>query len=139
MDAREVQQAAQGAVHQSKSFLNRQVDERTTQIGTQMGSAAQELRNVGDQLRQTPGSPVAGYVDRGADWVERFGHYLQEADGDRIVGDLESMARSQPWAVAAGAAALGFAASRFIKSSSARRYRLATDARYRGGGGQYEI
>jgi hypothetical protein len=119
--------------------LSRQVDDRTTQIGTQIGSAAQELRNVGDQLRQTPGSPVAAYVDRGADLVERFGHYLQDADGDRIVDDLESMARSQPWALAAGAAALGFAASRFLKTSSARRYRLASETRYRGGDAPYEI
>jgi hypothetical protein len=138
MDARELQNSAQGAVNQSKSFLNRQVDDRTTQIGTQMASAAEELRNAGRQLRQTPGSSVAPYVDRGAAWVERFARYLQDADGDRIVGDLESMARSQPWAVAAGAAALGFAASRFMKTSSARRYRLA-DVRYRRGDGQYEI
>lgn len=139
MDAREVQQAARGAVDQSKSFVSRQVDERTTQIGMRIGSAAYDLRNAGQQLRETPGSPVAPYVDRGADLVERFGQYLRDADSDRIVGDLESLARSQPWALAAGAAAIGFAASRFLKTSSTRRYRLATDARYRGGGGQYEI
>jgi hypothetical protein len=139
MDAKEMQQAAQGAVDQSKSFLNRQVDERTTQIGMRIHSAAYDLRNAGEQLRQTPGSPVAPYVDRGADLVERFGDYLQEADSDRIIGDLESFARSQPWALAAGAAALGFAASRFLKTSSTRRYRLAADARYRGGGGEYAI
>jgi hypothetical protein len=124
MQTTDVRETAQKAVDQSKSFLGKQVDDRTTQIGQQIGSVAQELRSVGDQLKQSPiAGPVAGYVDQGVGYVERLGQYLESADSDRLIGDLEGFARQQPWAVAAGALVLGFAASRFLKTSSARRYR----------------
>lgn len=124
MQTTDVRQTAQQAVDQSKSFLGKQVDGKTTEIGQQIGSVAQELRSVGDQLKQSPvAGPVAGYVDQGVEYVERLGQYLQDADSDRLLGDLENFARQQPWAVAAGALVLGFAASRFLKSSSTRRYR----------------
>ena len=48
--------------------------------------------------------------------------YLKGASGDRILRDVEDFARRQPMLVAAGALALGFAASRFLKASSSRRY-----------------
>jgi hypothetical protein len=140
MQTTDVRQTAQQAVDQSKSFLGKQVDGKTTEIGQQIGSVAQELRSVGDQLKQSPiAGPVAGYVDQGIGYVERLGQYLQDADSDRLVGDLETFARQQPWAVAAGALVLGFAASRFLKTSSTRRYRSgsydAASGTYGGGTG----
>ena len=129
MQTSDVREAATQAVNQSKSFLGKQVDERSTQIGAQIGSVAQELRTVGDQLRgQGMPSAAAGYVDRGAEFVENISTYLQDADSDRLIADLETLARRQPWAFAAGALVLGFAASRFLKTSSTRRFRDAGSA-----------
>ena len=51
------------------------------------------------------------------------------------IGDLENHARRQPWAIAGAALVLGFAASRFLKTSSARRYRGADGSA--GDGGSY--
>lgn len=124
MQTTDVRETAQNAVNQGKSLLGKQVDERTTQIGQQIGSVAQELRNVGDQLRQSgPVGLAAGYVDQAAELVERFGGYLQDADSEQLMTDLEAIARKNPWGIAAGALVLGFAASRFLKTSAARRYR----------------
>lgn len=124
MQTTDVRETAQNAVNQGKSLLGKQVDERTTQIGQQIGSVAQELRNVGDQLRQSgPVGLAAGYVDQAAELVDRFGGYLQDADSERLMTDLEAIARKNPWGIAAGALILGFAASRFLKTSAARRYR----------------
>jgi len=120
----DVRETAQNAVNQGKSFVTQQIDDRTTQIGQQVGAVSQELRKVGDQLRASgPAGIAADYVDQGAQFVENVGRYLEDADSDRLIGDLENLARRQPWAVAAAALALGFAASRFLKTSSARRYR----------------
>jgi hypothetical protein len=132
MQTTDVRATAQNAVNQGKSFLGKQVDERSTVIGQQIGSLAQDLRNVGDHLRDggTAGG-AAGYVDQGAELVEKVGRYLQDADSDRLIGDLEHYARQQPWAIAGAALVLGFAASRFLKTSSVRRYTSAY------GGGQY--
>lgn len=136
MQTTDVRETAQNAVNQGKSLLGKQVDDRTTQFGQQIGSVAQDLRNVGDQLRQSGTVGLAaGYVDQGADLVDRIGKYLQDADSDRLIGDLENYARKQPWLIAGGALVLGFAASRFLKTSSARRYRGSDAGTY--GGSSY--
>lgn len=124
MQTTDVREAARGAVKQSKSFIARQVDERTTQAGARIGTVAQDMRNVGDQLRrnETIGA-AADYVDQGADVVDRLGRYLQDASSEQMIDDLERLARKQPWAIATSALVLGFAVSRFLKTSSARRYR----------------
>jgi hypothetical protein len=134
MQTTDVRETAQNAVNQGKSFLGKQVDERSTVIGQQIGSLAQDLRSVGDQLRQsgTVGG-AAGYVDQGAELIDKLAHYLQDADSDQLIGDLETYARRQPWAIAGAALVLGFAASRFLKTSSTRRYR-AGEGPSNGGG-----
>ncbi len=132
MQTTDVRETAQNAVNQGKSFLGKQVDERSTVIGQQIGTLAQDLRSVGDQLREngTAGA-AAGYVDQGAELVDKLATYLQGADSDQLIGDLEHFARRQPLAVAGAALVLGFAASRFLKTSSTRRY----SSTY--GGGRY--
>ncbi|MEA2786637.1 MAG: hypothetical protein QOF71_2741 [Candidatus Eremiobacteraeota bacterium] len=132
MQTTDVRETAQNAVNQGKSFLGKQLDERSTLIGQQIGSLAQDLRSVGDQLRESGTSGgAAGYVDQGAELIDKVARYLQDADGDTLIGDLEHFARQQPLAVAGAALVLGFAASRFLKTSSVRRYTTAY------GGGQY--
>jgi hypothetical protein len=54
--------------------------------------------------------------------VQSLGSYLERSDGDTILRDVEDFGRRQPWAVIAGGVVLGFAASRFLKASSSRRY-----------------
>ena len=124
MQTQDVREAAQNAVDQSKSFLSKQVDERSTQLGQQIETVAQVLRRVGEHLREGgAGGPAAGYVDQGVDLIERLAHYLEDSDGERLIADAENYVRRQPWALAGAALVLGFAASRFLKASSARRYR----------------
>jgi hypothetical protein len=104
-------------VDQSKSFLSKEVDDRSTQVGQRIGALAGDLRLVGEQLREYGVPPlVAGYVDEGAKLAQRFGRYLETADGDRLIGDVEDYTRRQPWIVAGAAVIVGFAASRFLKT-----------------------
>ncbi|HEU4657504.1 MAG TPA: hypothetical protein VFR97_08265, partial [Capillimicrobium sp.] len=52
--------------------------------------------------------------------------------GDRILSDVERVARDNPWAVIAGGVVLGFAASRFLKASSRKRFESSSEFdRYR--------
>jgi ElaB/YqjD/DUF883 family membrane-anchored ribosome-binding protein len=126
MQTQDVREAAQSAVDQSKSFLSKQVDERSTQLGQQIETVAQDLRRVGDHLQETGiGGAAAGYVNQGVDLIERLAHYLEDSDGERLIADAENYVRRQPWALAGAALVLGFAASRLLKVSSARRYRDA--------------
>ena len=54
--------------------------------------------------------------------VERLGGYLERTSGERMLRDAEDFARRWPWAVAGMGLMVGFAASRFLKASSERRY-----------------
>ena len=116
------QEQAQQAAGQAKGALRSQVDQRSTQAGEQIGGVASDVRSVGDQLREQGKDKPAKLADQAADRAERVGSYLRDSDADRILGDVEDFGRRQPWAVLAGGVALGFAASRFLKASSSRRF-----------------
>jgi hypothetical protein len=104
-------------VDQSKSFLSKELDDRSTRVGQQIAAIAGDLRLVGDQLREYGVPPLAAtYVAEGAKLADRLGRYLETSDGDRLIGDLEDYTRRQPWVVAGAAAIVGFAASRFLKT-----------------------
>ena len=84
-------------------------------------TSAASARSFASQGKDQP----AKLAEQAAERAESLGDYLQRTDGDTILRDLEDFGRRQPWAVIAGGLALGFAASRFLKASSSRRYEQA--------------
>src|SRR4051812_14098706 len=98
------------------------VDQRSTQAGERDGSTADDIRSVSEELRKQGKEQPAKLAAQAAERAESLGSYLQRSDGDTILRDVEDFGRRQPWAVIAGGVALGFAASRFLKASSSRRY-----------------
>jgi hypothetical protein len=124
------QDKTRGALGQARGRLSEQVDQRSTQAGDQVQSAAQDVRSVAEQLRNQGKETPARVAEQVADRAESFGTYLRDADGERLLGDVEAFARRQPWLVAASGLALGFAASRFLKASSSRRYQAGADRSY---------
>jgi uncharacterized protein YjbJ (UPF0337 family) len=120
--AEQVKAQAQQAGGQAKDRLREQVDQRSTQAGERVGATAQDDRSVAAELRKQGKDQPAKLAEQAADRVERVGGYLKESDADRILRDIEDFGRQKPWAIALGGLALGFAASRFLKASSGRRY-----------------
>ena len=116
------QEKAQQAKGQAASRVRDQVDQRSTQAGQQVSTTASDIRSVADQLRDQGKDQPAKLAEQAAQRAETLGDYLQRSDGDTILSDVEDFGRRQPWAVIAGGLALGFAASRFLKASSSRRY-----------------
>jgi hypothetical protein len=121
--AAQAQDKAREAAGHARGRVRDQVDERSTQLGEQVGSGASDARSVAEQLRNQGKQTPARYVEQAADRAERLGGYLRESDGDQLLNDVEDFARRNPWAVALGGLALGFAASRLLKASSSDRYR----------------
>jgi len=119
---RQAQQQAQQAAGQVRDRIRGQIDQRSTDAGEQITSQASDIRTVADQLREQGKDKPAQLAERAAQQTERVGSYLKQADSDKILGDAEDLARQRPWAVVAGGIALGLAASRFLKASSAGRY-----------------
>jgi hypothetical protein len=118
----QAKQQVQQARGQARERLREQVDQRSTQAGERVSSTAQDVRSVADELRKQGKDQPAKLAEQAAERVERAGGYLKESDADRILRDVEDFGRQKPWAVALGGLALGFAASRFLKASSSRRY-----------------
>jgi hypothetical protein len=126
------QDKARGALGQARSRLRDQIDQRSTQAGEQVQSTAQDVRSMAQQLRGQGKDTPARVAEQVADRAESFGSYLRDADGERLLRDVEDVARRQPWLVAAGGLVLGFAASRFLKASSSRRYQTGDDRSWAG-------
>jgi hypothetical protein len=121
--AAQAQDKAREAAGEARGRVRDQVDQRSTQLGEQVRSGASDARSVAEQLRNQGKQTPARYVEQAADRAERFGGYLRDSDGDRLLNDVEDFARRNTWAVALGGLALGFAASRLLKASSSDRYR----------------
>jgi hypothetical protein len=117
---------AQEAAGQARQGLREQVDARSTQAGERVSGVAQDTRGVADELRRQGKDQPAKLAEQAAQRAESLGDYLQRSDGDTILRDVEDFGRRRPWAMIAGGLALGFAASRFLKASSSRRYESTT-------------
>jgi hypothetical protein len=127
----QAQEKGQQAAAQAKSKLREQVDQRSSQAAEQINQQASDLRSVSQSLRDQGKVGPANAADRLAGYAEKAGSYLHEKDSDALLTDVEDFGRRQPWAVGAGALALGFAASRFLKASSSRRYASRTGGQAR--------
>ena len=124
----EAQEKAHQAAGQAQDKLREQLDQRSTELAEQARQQGSDLRAVSDALRHQGKEGPAQLINRLAEYAERAGRYLHDKDADAMLGDAEDFGRRKPTAVAAGALALGFAASRFLKASSSKRY-SARDAR----------
>jgi hypothetical protein len=116
------QDKTRGALGQARGRLSDQVDQRSTEAGERIAGTAGDVRSIAQELRGQGKDTPANLAEQVADQADRVGDYLKGASGDRILRDVEDFARRQPMLVAAAGLALGFAASRFLKASSSRRY-----------------
>ena len=124
----QVQEEAGELKSQAGGRLREQLDDRSTQAGEQITAMSDALRQSGQQLRQDGNDTPAKLIDGAAERVDRLGAYLRQSDSNRIIDDVEGWARSRPWVAAAAGALVGFAASRFLKASSSRRYDRLTSS-----------
>ena len=109
------------AAQKTRGAAARQLDERTTMLAERALSLAEATRRVASELRDQGDERTAGLVERAAGGADRLGRYLRDGDGDRMVRDLEDVARKRPWLTAGGCFAIGLAASRFLKASAQSR------------------
>ena len=129
--AQQMQQKASEAKGKTREQLRQRVDSRSTQAGEQMTKTGSALRQTAQQLRGEQQEQPARILEGVAERTDRFGRYLTETDGDRMLRDVERMARQRPWLVAGGGMVLGFLAARFTKASSSRRYEADGNGAYR--------
>ncbi|MQA98804.1 MAG: hypothetical protein GEU78_00690 [Actinobacteria bacterium] len=116
--ADQARQGTQQMRERGRSKLREMVDERSSQAGQRVHSSAQSLRKVSEQLRNDGQDAPARLAEQVAEKGEQVAGYLRTTDGEQMMRDAENLARRNPWAVIAGGVAIGFIASRFLKSAA---------------------
>jgi ElaB/YqjD/DUF883 family membrane-anchored ribosome-binding protein len=101
--------------------VREQLDRRSTQAGGQMQSIGKTLQTGANQLRSEGKDIPAKAVEEVARRADDLGAYLQSAEADRILRDIEQFARRRPWLTAGMGALAGFLASRILMASGERR------------------
>ena len=102
--------------------IREQLDQRSTQAGEQLQAIGKTFQSGANQLRSEGKDVPARVVEEVARRADDVGGYLQSAEADRILSDIEGFARRRPWLTAGVGALAGFLASRFVKASGSRRY-----------------
>jgi gas vesicle protein len=102
--------------------VREQLDERSTQAGEHVQAVGHALQTGVEQLRSEGKDVPAKVMTEVAERAEDLGAYLQSAQADRMLTDLERIARRRPWVTAGAGVLAGFVASRFLKASADRRY-----------------
>jgi hypothetical protein len=103
--------------HHAKSLVDEQVAKRAGKPAADLGKLAKALLLTSEQLEGNLASP---YVSKAANQLEKFAHFLENAQGEEALRSVEEFARKKPLWFLSGAAVLGFGGARFLKSSAAR-------------------
>jgi ElaB/YqjD/DUF883 family membrane-anchored ribosome-binding protein len=120
--AGQAQDKAQQVTGQARAQLRDQIEQRSSQAAERIHQQASDLRTVSQSLREQGKDGPASAADRLAGYAERVSGYLNGKGADQLLHDAEELGRKRPWAAAGAGAALGVAASRFLKASSRERY-----------------
>ncbi len=103
---------------QARDRASAQVDERTTQLGRQIGTQAESIDGVADELRRQGNDAPAKIAEQASERVKSVAGKLEQADGESLVNAAADAARENPALAAAAGAAAGFVAGRVIKAAT---------------------
>jgi hypothetical protein len=109
------------AVEKGRTAVQRQVGQRSAQLGDQVGTASQTIRRVADQARSDGNDQQARLAKQAADRADQLSSYLIDVDPEKLMTDAEDFARRQPSLIAGIGLFAGFVVARSLKASSARR------------------
>jgi hypothetical protein len=107
----------------ARGIVIEQIDRRTTEAGKTLQTHVDNLHSMGSSLRGQGLDSTAKAVDYAADRIGDVSTYLTRTDGDRIIHDLETLARDHAAVTGAVGLLLGLAAARLLKASASNRYR----------------
>jgi len=111
------------AMEKAKEKTGSMLEEQKHNLASGLGTVAQEIRKVGDDLQHSGESNqitefTAKYSDTIAGGIERVSDYIERHDVQDFVSDVQDFARRHPGIFIGGAFLAGMAATRFLKSGS---------------------
>jgi hypothetical protein len=125
--AGELKRQAEEAAHGMRDRARSIADQQKHAAAGRVEGIAHALRRASDDLREQGQPMIAEYSRYAAEGLESMAQSLDRRDVDDFVEGVESFARQRPLAFLGGTMVAGFALARFMKSSSARRYRRTAE------------
>jgi hypothetical protein len=116
-NAGELGDAARDFADSAKGKVNEAVSQRKSLGAEYLGSIAQATGKAADAFDDDLPA-AAGYIRQAAEQIQGAANTVRERDVREIVGDVQDFARKQPTLFFGGALILGFAALRFLKSTT---------------------
>jgi hypothetical protein len=114
---------------QAEKMVNTARERATSQLSSQKERAAgglealaSALQDTGRQMRSQDDAVMADYIETAANQVDHLAVLLKNQDVDQLIAATERFARRQPALFLAAAFAVGFAGTRFLKSSSSGKW-----------------
>ena len=141
----QIRQVKNQVVDQAKSTFRDARDKASSSLGDsrrqaadQIGGIASAFHSASAHLRDENQERIAGLADSLAGQVDQVASYLRDADLDRMVRDVENLARRQPALVFGAALAIGLIGARFLKSSDSSRRRFGSERDEYSGQSEYD-
>jgi hypothetical protein len=114
----QAQDQAGKVIDTARQQATSQFSQQQERVAATLNTLATALRDASRELRTQDETQIAGYVDTAASQVEHLANTLREQDLQQLMNTTAQFARRQPALFLGAAFALGFAATRFLKSSS---------------------
>ncbi|WP_027368427.1 hypothetical protein [Desulfocurvibacter africanus] len=115
--AEHMKEEARSAAEAQKERALRMASEQKDRAIGKVNALADALRASGEQLRQKQEGQMAEYIDRASERLDSYADMLRDRDMRDMLREARQMARRNPSLFLGGAFALGFALTRFLKSS----------------------
>ena len=130
--AGDLKRQAEETAHGMRDRARSMADQQKHAAAGRVEGVAHALRRASDDLREQGQPMIAEYSRYAAEGLESMAQSIDRRDVDDFVEGVENFARERPVAFLGGAMVAGFALARFMKSSSARRYRRTATHREMG-------
>ncbi len=109
----EVRSAAESQKERATRMAGQQKDKAIDKVN----ALAAALKASGDCLRQNQEGRIAEYIERASDRLSSYAERMRDRDLQDMLREAKDMARKNPSLFLGGAFAIGFALTRFLKSS----------------------
>ena len=117
----QTQQKAGEVIGQAKDRTKSWAEDQKSAVAQGLSDIALAVTETGENLRgrgpDTYGK-YAAVTDQAAELVDNASAYLRDTSVDQMIGQVEGFGKREPMLFLVGAAALGFLAARFLKSSN---------------------
>lgn len=133
-DLEEVKREARHEFDHAREAAGEFAEGQKNYAADKIDGLASAFERVGTELRGEQ-EWVGRYAGDIADRLGGFASHARSSSVDDLLGDVERFGRQQPTAFLAGAALLGFAATRFLSASADRRSRNEGSRHYRASSG----